>query len=175
MEKLKKKFSFLRERRIYERLDVYPYVIIQSLLMIIYTNKSINSLVRGILFGFVCLCQGLTFFCKFWSENLMAKICYKQVDSIEKATYIKADIISEKFKMNNRTQICKLEKENNIIKMELEKILHVYNPEKKDGIGIFILFSPNFDLNFGTSSNLIGFIDNNSPTVFFFKISNFGL
>ena len=132
MEKLKKKFSFLRERRIYERLDVYPYVIIQSLLMIIYTNKSINSLVRGILFGFVCLCQGLTFFCKFWSENLMAKICYKQVDSIEKATYIKADIISEKFKMNNRTQICKLEKENNIIKMELEKILHVYNPEKKE-------------------------------------------
>ena len=132
MEKLQKTFYLLRERRIYERLDVYPFIIIQSLLIIIYSNSSINSLVRGVIFGTVCLSQGLAFFCKFWSENLMAKICYLPVDSIEKATYAKVDIISDKFKMNNRTQICQITRENNIIKMELEKILYVYDLEKKE-------------------------------------------
>ena len=132
MEKLKKNFYLLRGRRLYERLDVYPFVIIQSLLIIVYSNQTINSLVRGIIFGVVCLSQGLTFFCKFWSENLMAKICYLPVDSIEKATDVKVDIISEKFKMNNRTQICKIIKENGIIKTELEKILYVYDDSKKE-------------------------------------------
>ena len=132
MEKLKKSFYLLRERRIYERLDVYPFIIIQSLLIIVYSNHSINSLVRGVIFGFVCLSQGLAFFCKFWSENLMAKICYLPVNSIEKATYVKVDITSEKFKMNNRTQICKISRENDIIKMELEKILYVYDYDKKE-------------------------------------------
>ena len=132
MEKLKKSFYLLRERKIYERLDVYPFIIIQSLLIIVYSNHSINSLVRGVIFGFVCLSQGLAFFCKFWSENLMAKICYLPVNSIEKATYVKVDITSEKFKMNNRTQICKISRENDIIKMELEKILYVYDYDKKE-------------------------------------------
>ena len=132
MEKLKKTFYLLRERRIYERLDVYPFVIIQSLLLIVYTNQTINNLVRGIIFGIVCLSQGLTFFCKFWSENLMAKICYLPVNTIEKATYVKVDITSEKFKMNNRTQICKIIRENGIIKTELEKILYVYDDIKKE-------------------------------------------
>ena len=132
MEKLKKSFFLLRERRIYERLDVYPFIIIQSLLIIVYSNHSINSLVRGVIFGTVCLSQGLAFFCKFWSENLMAKICYLPVNSIEKATYVKVDITSEKFKMNNRTQICKITRENDIIKMELEKILYVYDYDKKE-------------------------------------------
>ena len=132
MEKLKKNFYLLRERRIYERLDVYPFIIIQSLLIIVYSNNTMNSLVRGVIFGTVCLSQGLAFFCKFWSENLMAKICYLPVDSIEKATYVKVDIISEKFKMNNRTQICKITRENDIIKTELEKILYVYDTDKKE-------------------------------------------
>ena len=132
MEKLQKTFYLLRERRIYERLDVYPFIIIQSLLIIIYSNKSINSLVRGVIFGSVCLSQGLAFFCKFWSEKLMAKICYLPVNTIEKASHVKVDITSDKFKMNNRTQICKITRENNIIKTELEKILYVYDLEKKE-------------------------------------------
>ena len=132
MEKLKKTFYLLRERKIYERLDVYPFVIIQSLLIIVYSNQSINSLVRGVIFGIVCLSQGLTFFCKFWSENLMAKICYLPVDTIEKATSVKVDITSEKFKMNNRTQICNIIRENSIIKTELEKIFYVYDEVKKE-------------------------------------------
>ena len=132
MDKLQKTFFLLRERKIYERLDIYPFIIIQSLLIIVYSNHSINSLVRGVIFGTVCLSQGLTFFCKFWSENLMAKICYYPVDSIEKATYVKVEITSQKFKMNNRTQICQITRDNNIIKTELEKVLYVYNEEKKE-------------------------------------------
>ena len=132
MDKVTKTFFLLRERKIYERLDVYPFIIIQSLLIIIYSNQSINSLVRGVIFGTVCLSQGLTFFCKFWSENLMAKICFNPVDSIEKATYVKVDITSQKFKMNNRTQICQITRENDIIKTELEKVLYVYDQDKKE-------------------------------------------
>ena len=62
----------------------------------------------------------------------MAKICYYPVDSIEKATYVKVEITSQKFKMNNRTQICQITRDNNIIKTELEKVLYVYNEEKKE-------------------------------------------
>ena len=132
MEKLQKTFYLLRERRLYERLDVYPFIIIQSLLIIVYSNQSINSLVRGVIFGTVCLSQGLAFFCKFWSETLMAKICYLPVDSIEKASDVRVEKKKKKFKMNNRTQICKISRENDIIKMELEKILYVYDQEKKE-------------------------------------------
>ena len=34
--------------------------------------------------------------------------------------------------MNNRTQICKILRENGIIKTELEKIFYVYDSEKKE-------------------------------------------
>ncbi len=134
MEKLKKNFYLLRERRIYERLDVYPFIIIQSFLIIIYSNNSINSLVRGVIFGSVCLSQRLSFFCKFQSENLNAKICYLPVDSIKKATYVKVDIISEKFKMNNRTQICLITRENNIIKWNQRKCYMCMTQKKRNFI-----------------------------------------
>ena len=61
----------------------------------------------------------------------MSIICYKPVDSIEKATDVRVDITSEKFKMNNRTIICKIIREKDVIKMELEKILYIYDNEKK--------------------------------------------
>ena len=60
----------------------------------------------------------------------MSIICYSQVDSIEKATDVRVDITSNKFKMNNRTIICKIIREKDIIKMELEKILYIYDKEK---------------------------------------------
>ena len=132
MEKLQKTFHLMRQRKIYQRLDVFPFIIIHTILVgLLYSNKSINSLVRGVIFGIICLSQGLTFFCKFWSENLMSIICYKPVDSIEKATDVRVDITSEKFKMNNRTIICKIIREKDVIKMELEKILYIYDNEKK--------------------------------------------
>ncbi len=140
MDKQQKTFNLIKERKIYERLDVFPFIIIQSLLLIIYTNSSINSLIRGVIFGCLCLLQGLTFFCKFWSENLMALICYYPVTSIDKATHVKVDITSEKFKMNNRNVICQLFKDSDSIRLELEKIMYVWSKEKGE------FFRPKLDI-----------------------------
>ena len=125
-----KKYTFLKKRKLLERLDVLPFIILQSLCIIIYSNQNINSLLRGVIFVFVLLMQGIAFFSKFWSEDLMAKICYKVEKSIEKATHCRIDVISEKFKMNNRTSISHLKNNENIISMEFEKILLVYDKEK---------------------------------------------
>ena len=54
----------------------------------------------------------------------MAKICYKVEKSKEKATHCRIDVISEKFKMNNRKN------NQNIISMEFKKILLIYDKEK---------------------------------------------
>ena len=110
MDKPVKKFSFLKSRKIFERLDLYPFIIIHSVAMIVYTNQNTNKLLKGIVFGAICLLQGITFFAKFWDENIMAKICYKPAKSINEATDIKVDVVSQKFKMNNRTSISKLKK-----------------------------------------------------------------
>ena len=60
----------------------------------------------------------------------MAKICYKVEKSKEKATHCRIDVISEKFKMNNRTSISPLKNNQNIISMEFKKILLIYDKEK---------------------------------------------
>ena len=132
MDKPIKKFTFLKERKLIERLDVFPFIIIQSLCIIIYSNPKINSLLRGVIFVCILLLQGITFFSKFWSEDLMSKICYKIEKNIENATHCRVDIISEKFKMNNRTSICPLKINDNIISMEFEKILLGLRQRKKN-------------------------------------------
>ena len=50
-----KKYTFLKERKLLERLDVLPFIILQSLCIIIYSNQKINSLFRGVIFVFVLL------------------------------------------------------------------------------------------------------------------------
>ena len=59
MDKPKKIFTFLKERKLIERLDVFPFIIIQSLCIIIYSNPKINSLLRGVIFVFILLIQGI--------------------------------------------------------------------------------------------------------------------
>ena len=134
MDKPIKKFTFLKERKLIERLDVFPFIIIQSLCIIIYSNPKINSLLRGVIFVLILLIQAIAFFSKFWSEDLMSKICYKVQKNIDTATHCRVDVISEKFKMNNRTSICPLKNNDNIISMEFEKILLVYDKEKQNFI-----------------------------------------
>ena len=48
-----KKYTFLKKRKLLERLDVLPFIIFQSLCIIIYSNQKINSLFRGVIFVFV--------------------------------------------------------------------------------------------------------------------------
>lgn len=123
MEKQVKNFSYLKERKFIERLDVLPFLIIHSLCMIIYTNDSIHHLVRTLLGCFITLLQLIVFFSKFWSENLSSKICYKQVKDINQATHVRVDVKNEKFQMINRTTICPIiRQDNNLIIINFEKI-----------------------------------------------------
>ena len=131
MEKTKKEFYYLKQRSLIMRLDIFPFIIIHTIAMIIYTNKAIKPLLKITAAAVITLCQMITFFSKFWSKTYMAKICFNQLKSIDTATHIKVDIISEKFKMNNRTTICKIEKENNMISIELEKIRYIYDKDKQ--------------------------------------------
>ena len=57
---------------------------------------------------------------------------YIQVNSIENASDVKVEFFSEEFNINNRIIICKVERENNIIKIELEKKIYIYDENKKD-------------------------------------------
>lgn len=127
MDKPQKKFTFLKERKLLERLDVFPYIFIHSAAIIFYVSPNINSIIKLIIFALIVIAQGITFFSKFWFDSLLAKICYKIVGSIEAATHIRVDVISEKFKMNNRTAICKLIRKDDVISIEFEKILLVYD------------------------------------------------
>ena len=127
MDKPQKKFTFLKERKLIERLDVFPYIFIHSAAIIFYVSPNINSIIKLIIFALIVIAQGITFFSKFWFDSLLAKICYKIVGSIEAATHIRVDVISEKFKMNNRTAICKLIRKDDVSSIEFEKILLVYD------------------------------------------------
>jgi cation-transporting ATPase 13A1 len=131
MEKQIKRFTYLKERKIWERLDVLPFIVIHSLCMIVYTSETIHYLLKTVLAAVIVLAQALVFFSKFWSENLRARICYKNVNSIVLASHIRVDVKSEKYKMNNRTSICPVirTQENDLITIEFEKIIYIYNGE----------------------------------------------
>ena len=126
-------FTYLKQRKIIERLDVYPFIFLQSLAIIFYTRSDLNDIVKMIIFFVLMLCQLIVFFSKFWSESLMSKICYKIVPSIEQATHVNVDIKSDKYKMNNRTSICEIinHKDQNLITIELEKIIYFYDKDSQ--------------------------------------------
>lgn len=133
MDKKIKKFTFLKQRKTLERLDVLPFIILQSISVVLYAQENIHDLIKLILFVVLVLSQLITFFSKFWSDNLLARICYKEVKDLESAEHVRVDVISEKFKMNNRTSICDIKKypELNLIVIEFEKIVYFYNQENK--------------------------------------------
>ena len=132
MVKLKKTFFLLKKRKIYERLDIYPFLIIQLILIIIiYSTKLTNALLYNAIFGIVCVFESILYFSKYFSIDIMIKFFYFPVDSIENATDVKVDIFSEKSNIN-RTIICKILRENNIIKTEVEKIIYIYDEVNKE-------------------------------------------
>jgi len=133
MDKKKKIFTFLKERKIIERLDVYPFLILQSLAMTFYTRSDLNDIVKMIIFFVLMLFQLIAFFSKFWSESLMSKICYKRLSSIDQATHVKVDLKSDKYKMNNRTSICEIvnHKDQNLVTIEFEKIIYFYDKDSQ--------------------------------------------
>src|SRR5690242_19582442 len=102
MDKNIKIFTYLKERSIYERLDVLPFIVLQSIALVFYTKEDLHYLIKVVLCSLLVIFQLIAFFSKFWSERLRARICYKVNKSINGATHVRVDIANEKFKMNNR-------------------------------------------------------------------------
>ena len=128
----KKYFNLLKKRKLYERLDIYPFFIIQVLIIIIFAfTKYINS-IFNILFCIISSIEVIIFLSKFYSKYLMIKICYFSVDSIEKATHVKVDFLSENGKNKDKTIISEILIENKIIKAIIENIIYIYDENKKD-------------------------------------------
>lgn len=131
MEKQVKIFSFLKQRNTLERLDVLPFIALHSILILIFASFDIHYLLKVVLAAIMVLIQLVVFFSKFWSESLRARICFREVPSIDTATHVKVDVQSQKFKMINRTSICQIIKkpELNLTYVQFEKVNYVYNYE----------------------------------------------
>jgi cation-transporting ATPase 13A1 len=122
-------FTYLKERSLFQRLDVFPFIFLQSISLVIYAQENTNHLIKIILFAILFLTQFITFFSKFWSESLMSKICFKKVETLDNATHIRVDLKYKKFKMNDRTSICPILKKPNsdFITIEFEKIFYYFD------------------------------------------------
>jgi len=133
MEKQIKIFSFLKKRKTLERLDVLPFISLHSISIIIFATLELNYLLKIVLAAILVFSQLVVFFSKFWSESLRAKICFKELPSIEQATHVKVDLKSQKFKMINRTNICEIirKSEFNLTYVQLEKVNFLYNENTK--------------------------------------------
>ena len=133
MVKYKKTFILLKKRKIYERLDIYLFLIIYSLLMIILRIMQKNLLFYNYIFlGIIFILESSIYFLKFFISDLLSKIFYYQVDSIEKATDVKVYIGLDKFNISKKTIIIKIIRENNIIKTEVEKKIYIYDENKNE-------------------------------------------
>lgn len=125
----KKNFDYLKKRKFYERLDIYSFLIIQFLLLIIIiSNKFVNS-VFNIIFMIICIIEGILYISNFYSNNITIKICYYYVNSIDKATHVKMNIFYGD--IIKRSIIGEISRENNIIKTVIEKIIYIYDKNKK--------------------------------------------
>lgn len=132
MEKQLKIFSFLKKRETINRLDVLPFIFIHSISIVLFASFDIHYLLKIVLAAVLVLCQMIVFFCKFWSESLRAKICFREIPSIDGASHVKVEIKSQKFQMINGTIICEIVRnaQFNITYVELEKVNFIWNNEK---------------------------------------------
>ena len=127
MIKLKKSFFLLKKRKIYERLDYIPFLIIKFLvILLLYKFKLKCILYYIIIFAIVYLFQIYLYFI-----NFGIKIGYFQVDNIEEATHVKVFVCSNNININNRIIITKIIREYNIIKIEFDKMIYIYNSINK--------------------------------------------
>ena len=130
--KEQKIFTYLKQRKLFERLDVFPFIILHSLCIVLYVSMDITIILKFLLFGILFLAQFVVFFSKFWSESLRATISFKVLKELSFATHVRIDIVNNKFKMNNRTGISQIIHSNKdeLISIEFEKIKYLFNKEK---------------------------------------------
>ena len=128
MIKLKKSFFLLKKRKIYERLDYFPFLIIKFIiLLLLYILKLKCILFYIIIFLIVYSLQICLYFINFDFIDFGIKIGYFHVDNVENATHVKVSICSNNININNRIIISRIIRENNIIKIEVDKMIYIYN------------------------------------------------
>ena len=132
MIKLKKSFYLLKKRKIYERLDFYPFLIIKLLLLVILFLLKIKKFLYYIIaIGAIYLSQIILYFLNYVFVEIGIKIGYFIVNNIDKATHVKVLICSNTNDINNRIIISKIVYQCNIIKIEIDKIIYIYNKDNK--------------------------------------------
>ena len=130
--KEQKIFTNLKQRKTLERLDVFPFIILHSLCLVLYGSFDISVILKMIIFALLFLAQFVVFFAKFWSESLRSSISFKVAKDLSFSTHIRIDIVNNKFKMNNRTGISEIihSVKDELISIEFEKIKYLFNKEK---------------------------------------------
>ena len=127
MIKLKKSFFLLKKRKIYERLDFYPLLFINLLLLFIsYLVKEVYIFSYIIILLFIYLLQGIIYITNYFNSELGIQIIYFCINKIKIATHVKVLILSANDNIINRTMICKIICDNNIIKIEIDRMIYIY-------------------------------------------------
>ena len=125
-------FKYLKQRKLFERLDILPFIILHSFLLIFYLNDNIHPFFKTVVFILFALIQAIVFFSKFWSQKLKSLICYKETNDISNASHVRIDLENNQFKMNNRTDISEIKVVNNdidskLIVIEFDKLNYIFN------------------------------------------------
>ena len=132
MIKLKRSFYLLKKRKIYERLDFYPFLIIKLILFaILLFLKMKKFLYYIIVYGVIYLLQIILYFLNHVFIEIGIKIGYFYVNNIDNATHVKILICSNTNDINNRIIISKIVYECNLIKIEIDKMIYIYNKDYK--------------------------------------------
>jgi len=127
MDKNVKNFTFLKKKSNLFRLDLFPFIILHSLSLIVYTATEVSDIIKIILGVSLLLIQFIVFFSKFWSEVLRSIICFSKMRTIENATHVRVDVTNQKFKMNNRTSISEIETKDDLTIIDFEKEVYYYD------------------------------------------------
>ena len=132
MVKLKKTFILLKKRKIYERLDFYPFLIIKLILFAILLFLKMKKFLYYIIaYGVIYLLQIILYFLNHVFIEIGIKIGYFYVNNIDNATHVKILICSNTNDINNRIIISKIVYECNLIKIEIDKMIYIYNKDYK--------------------------------------------
>ena len=123
-------FSLLKKRKFYQRIDILPFIVLHIILIIYSSYQQFQNLFLYIIIsGVITIFQGIIFISKYFSTKLLTAICYFHVDNINIATDVNITINTNN---NKRTTLSKLIRESNIMKFESEKIIYIYDKDKKE-------------------------------------------
>ena len=132
MIKLKRSFYLLKKRKIYERLDFYPFLIIKLILFAILLFLKMKKFLYYIIaYGVIYLLQIILYFLNHVFIEIGIKIGYFYVNNIDNSTHVKILICSNTNDINNRIIISKIVYECNLIKIEIDKMIYIYNKDSK--------------------------------------------